>query len=51
VAYSPKNYDAVILAVAHAEFLTLDVRALLKSEGIVYDVKGVLPKEMVDARL
>ena len=51
VAYSSKSYDAVILAVAHAEFLTLDVRALLKSEGIVYDVKGVLPKEIVDARL
>lgn len=46
------QYDVVVLAVAHEEFKHLDVRGLLKSEiGVVYDVKGILPKDMIDARL
>ena len=44
-------YDAVILAVAHKEFQTLNVRELTCAGGVVYDVKGVLPRETVDARL
>ncbi len=44
-------YDAVILAVAHKEFQTLDVRALTCAGGVVYDVKGVLPRDVVDGRL
>jgi UDP-N-acetyl-D-galactosamine dehydrogenase len=46
-----EDYDAIVLAVAHKEFLKMDLRGLLKSEGLLYDVKGVLPKTMVDARL
>lgn len=48
-----KKYDAVILAVAHREFSGLDVRGLLKDaeRGVVYDVKGVLPKKQTDGRL
>lgn len=34
--------DAIVLGVAHEEFLTLDLSLHLKPEGIVYDVKGVL---------
>ncbi|MBR6002865.1 MAG: nucleotide sugar dehydrogenase [Bacteroidales bacterium] len=45
------KFDAVILAVAHKEFLELDVRGLVKEGGVVYDVKGILPREIVDARL
>lgn len=49
---SPKpeigSYDAVILAVAHQQFVgesaELDVNSLLKSGGIIFDVKGVLPR-------
>ena len=44
-------FDAVILAVAHKEFLDLDVAALVAPGGVVYDVKGVLPRDIVDARL
>ena len=44
-------YDAVVLAVAHKEFLGMDVRSLVKEGGVVYDVKGVLPRDVVDARL
>ena len=47
------GYDAVILAVAHQEFLTDDFnpRALLTDSGIVYDVKSALPPGIADARL
>jgi UDP-N-acetyl-D-galactosamine dehydrogenase len=35
-------FNAIILAVAHGEFISLDLRALLLPDGILYDVKGVL---------
>jgi len=44
-------YDACILAVAHKEFLELDVSSLVKANGVVYDVKGILPRNIVDGRL
>lgn len=46
-----EKYDAVILAVSHKEFLSLDVRSLVKANGVVYDVKGILPREIIDGRL
>ena len=45
------KFDAVILAVAHKEFLDFDVRSLVREGGVVYDVKGVLDRKVVDARL
>ncbi|MBU8883080.1 nucleotide sugar dehydrogenase [Kaistella sp. DKR-2] len=36
------RFDAVILGVAHQEFLDLDLSSFLKENGVVYDVKGVL---------
>lgn len=47
------QFDAVILGVAHSEFLNMDIRQLLKNneKGVVYDVKGVLPRNLIDARL
>jgi UDP-N-acetyl-D-galactosamine dehydrogenase len=44
-------FDAVVLAVAHKDFETFDVRKLVREGGVVYDVKGVLPRDLVDARL
>jgi UDP-N-acetyl-D-galactosamine dehydrogenase len=44
------NYAAVILAVAHMEFLDLDIRSLSPS-GVIFDVKGILSKEIIDSRL
>ena len=44
------TYEAVVLAVAHREFESLDLRALTP-QGLVYDVKGLLPKESSDWRL
>ena len=47
-----RSFDAVVLAVSHREFENLDVRSLLASDnGVVYDVKGVLPRAVVDGRL
>lgn len=47
------QFDAVILCVAHNEFKDKNVRELLRDEvnGVVYDVKSVLPVEQVDSRL
>lgn len=45
------KFDACILAVAHQEFMDLDVRSLVTEHGVVYDVKGVLPRDIIDARL
>ena len=38
------TYDAVILTVAHDEFLQLPIRSYLKKLGVVYDVKSALTK-------
>ena len=46
-----ERFDAVILAVAHDEFLSLDIRQLAGEKGVVYDVKGILPREVIDGRL
>ena len=48
------TYASIILCVAHNEFKTLansDIRKWLTEPGVVYDLKGVLPAEVVDARL
>ena len=45
------GYDAIILAVAHDQFKDLDVKSLLKLNGVIYDVKGVLPRDIIDGRL
>ena len=47
------QYDAVILAVAHNQFEDVDVREFLKDSnvGVVYDVKGILDRDMIDGRL
>ena len=48
---SNEKYDVVVLAVAHKEFLNLDIKSLLNENGLVYDVKGILPRDIVDGRL
>ncbi len=45
------KYDAIILGVAHKEFLNIDIKTLLNANGVVYDVKGVLDKNIIDGRL
>lgn len=45
-----EKYDAIVLGVAHKEFLTIDLQRLKSENAVIYDVKGVL-KENVDAKL
>lgn len=46
-----KKYDAIILGVAHKEFLEVDIPSLLNENGVVYDVKGILDRTIIDGRL
>lgn len=45
------DYDSVILAVGHREFLHLDLNNLKKNPSVVFDIKGLLDRKLVDARL
>ena len=45
------QFDALILAVAHKEFLDMDVKSFVKDGGIIYDVKGILSRDIIDGRL
>jgi UDP-N-acetyl-D-galactosamine dehydrogenase len=45
------GFDAIILAVAHDEFRHIDIRAHRQTGTIIFDVKGILPRHDVDARL
>lgn len=45
------NFDAVVLTVAHKQFLELEFDSLLSKNGILYDVKGILGQQKVDGRL
>ena len=50
----PGEYDAVVIAVGHREFIAMGaegIRAFGKPTSVVYDVKYVLPREAVDGRL
>jgi UDP-N-acetyl-D-galactosamine dehydrogenase len=53
-APGPNTSDAVVIAVAHDQFTAGDrgfIRALVNDRAVLYDVKGVLPKNEVDGRL
>ncbi len=45
------TYDAIVLAVAHKQFMNLDVPKLAKSTCVIFDTKGILDRSIVDARL
>ncbi len=45
-------YDAIVLAVSHNEYISLDISSLKKQkESVVFDVKGFLDRKIVDERL
>lgn len=44
------TFDAIVLGVAHKEFTSIDLSKLKKSNGVLFDVKGVL-NEKADGRL
>lgn len=51
-APNSQHYDAVVLAVAHKEFLSLDISSLCKGkDSVIFDTKSFLDRATVDARL
>ena len=46
-----KKYDAIILAVSHKQFADTNWRKKLNENGVIYDVKGMLSPDIIDARL
>ena len=45
------EYDGILLAVSHNEFKLLNLENFKNNNGVIFDIKGVLEKESVDARL
>lgn len=45
------QFDAVVLAVSHKEFVDLDVKTITSENAVIYDIKSFYDRAMVDARL
>jgi UDP-N-acetyl-D-galactosamine dehydrogenase len=45
------NYHALVLAVAHDRFREMDITALRREDGVIYDVKSFLDPAIVNGRL
>ncbi|MDP2088345.1 MAG: nucleotide sugar dehydrogenase [Flavobacteriaceae bacterium] len=46
-----KKYDAVVFAVAHHQFKSINLKELTAENLVIFDVKGVLSKAASDSRL
>jgi len=46
-----KNYDAIILAVAHRQFVNLDFEQFQKKGALIFDTKSFIDRDFVNARL
>ena len=44
------NYDSIVLTVAHEQFKQLDF-GQIAPQSVIFDIKGILPKSLVDKRL
>ena len=44
-------YNAVVIAVAHKQFTYQQIKNICRKQCVVYDVKSVFDKELIDARL
>ena len=45
------TYNAIIVAVAHDEFISFDYQKIKSSNGVIFDTKSCLNRSMVDGRL
>ena len=50
-SHPKQKYDAIVLTVAHEQFLNINLNDYLKEGGVIYDVKGILDKNTIDKRL
>lgn len=46
-----EKYDAVVLAVAHKKFEAMPWSHLVKDNNVIYDIKGFIPRNLIDGRL
>ena len=46
-----KEYAAVVACVSHDQFKTFDFKKYREQGAVIFDVKGFVPRELVDARL
>lgn len=46
-----EKYDGILLAVSHDEYKNLDLEQLKNPDAVVYDIKSLWDKDLVDARL
>lgn len=46
-----KKYEAIVVAVAHGEFLKMDISLHQTADSVVFDAKACLDRNLVDARL
>ncbi|MBQ5976458.1 MAG: nucleotide sugar dehydrogenase [Bacteroidales bacterium] len=48
-----ERFSAAIIAVAHRQFreMEIDFNSLLETNHVIYDVKAIMPRELVDGRL
>ena len=46
-----QKFDAVIAAVAHKKFETLDILSVLREKHVIFDVKCMFDRNIIDARL
>jgi len=46
-----KQYDAVILAVSHKEFANIEFKKLLNENGVLFDTKAFIDRNIVSSRL
>ena len=46
-----EQYDAIVVAVAHREFLAFNWDQIRKNVSVIFDVKGILDPNLIDGRL
>lgn len=46
-----KKYEAIVACVSHNQFMTFDFKKYREQGAVIFDVKGFVPRELVDARL
>lgn len=46
-----QKFDSVIMAVAHKDFNLLDVTKVCEEKHVIFDVKGIIDKSIIDGRL
>jgi UDP-N-acetyl-D-galactosamine dehydrogenase len=45
------KYDGILLAVAHEEYQTINLENFKNTNAVIFDIKGICDKNIVDARL